>query len=88
VGVGDLGALATFYGATNGAQWFQGDFNYDGKVDVGDLGALATNYGTTLGSLAAEPSVMIAAAGSAVVPEPCLAGLLGAGLMMSRRRRS
>ncbi|HSV14630.1 MAG TPA: PEP-CTERM sorting domain-containing protein, partial [Tepidisphaeraceae bacterium] len=49
VDVGDLGKLATSYGAvTTGATWFQGDFTYDGTVDVADLGALATNYGTTL----------------------------------------
>jgi hypothetical protein len=51
VNVGDLGALATAYGATSGATWTQGDFTGDGAVNVGDLGQLATNYGNTLTGL-------------------------------------
>src|SRR5205823_4882746 len=59
VGVGDLGALATNYGASTGATWAEGDFNNDGAVGVGDLGSLATNYGATIGgglSAAASPA--------------------------------
>src|SRR2546423_5407333 len=68
VDVGDLGALATFYGLTTGAIWSQGDFNYDGQVDVGDLGSLATNYGAALsgGSAVAIPNALVATG----VPEP------------------
>src|SRR2546423_5602595 len=71
VDVGDLGALATFYGVTTGAIWSQGDFNYDGMVDVGDLGALATNYGQSLatGSFAAsEAALPTAGVSSPAVP--------------------
>jgi hypothetical protein len=76
VAVGDLGALATFYGTTTAATWQQGDSNYDGKVDVSDLGALATNYGaslaagssTTTGALVGQPTA--AQASSTAVPEP------------------
>src|SRR5439155_8624512 len=37
VDVSDLGALASFYGATTACNWSQGDSNYDGKVDIADL---------------------------------------------------
>jgi hypothetical protein len=96
VGVGDLGALATYYGVTSAATWQQGDSNYDGKVDVGDLGALATNYGTNLAagssSGAASPVALpttAVAGSSSSVPEPAsfLPAIFGmAGLFAARRR--
>ncbi|HSV15287.1 MAG TPA: PEP-CTERM sorting domain-containing protein [Tepidisphaeraceae bacterium] len=91
VDVGDLGALATAYGATAGGAWSQGDFNYDGKVDVGDLGALASHYGQSLGansgnSSAADPMAITAAA----VPEPTSLAMLAmtaTSLTLRRWRR-
>ncbi|HSV12948.1 MAG TPA: hypothetical protein VLI90_01715 [Tepidisphaeraceae bacterium] len=94
VDVGDLGALATNYGATTGATWQQGDSNYDGQVNVADLGALATNYGTSLaaGSIAsgtpvAQPTDL--AATSTAVPEPAswLPALVGMAGVYTRRSR-
>jgi fibronectin-binding autotransporter adhesin len=98
VDVGDLGALATSYGATGGVSWVNGDFNRDATVDVGDLGALATNYGTSLstgagsGLSAASPAAAAVSGSSSAVPEPASLGLLALGAMSMlgrhRRRRS
>src|SRR5439155_6873554 len=88
VDVGDLGALATYYGLSGGQMWANGDFNQDHNVDVGDLGALATNYGTQLGtspsfgggqSMAASPAAVVSGSASAAVPEPGTLSLLGLG---------
>ena len=97
VNVGDLGALATNYNITGGMSWGNGDFIQDGTVNVADLGALATNYNNHLatgpsfgsGALSATPLAVVAAGGSASVPEPASVGLvlLGGVSLLSRRRR-
>jgi hypothetical protein len=96
VDVGDLGALATFYGITTPATWQQGDSNYDAQIDVGDLGALATNYGTSLaaGSSATASTQMVqpttvVAEPSVGVPEPAslLPAIFGTAGVFARRPR-
>jgi len=97
VGVGDLGVVATNYGATSGAIWGQGDFNYDGAVNVADLGALASYYGDSLagGSATAAiavPTSIVAPAsitGTSSVPEPSgltILAITAVGLLNRRRR--
>ncbi|HSV14889.1 MAG TPA: autotransporter-associated beta strand repeat-containing protein, partial [Tepidisphaeraceae bacterium] len=91
VDVGDLGALATSYGASGGQSWINGDSNQDGNIDVGDLGALATNYGSSLASSPAEAAVATAvvADGASTVPEPAMVGMLVlAALCHPERRRN
>ena len=66
--------------------WFNGDFNYDGVVDGSDYALIdnAFNRQTT-----AFPSVAIAAARVASVPEPATVALVVAGVAgaVGRRRR-
>jgi hypothetical protein len=52
--------------------WFQGDFNYDGKVNFADLLALAKNYNSPAPSDPAFSPEFDAALASAfaAVPEP------------------
>jgi hypothetical protein len=90
VDVGDLGALATFYGLTSGAIWSQGDFNNDGKVYVGDLGSLATYYGNSLAGGPSAGEVAAPVASAAAVPEPSMfAPLVGlASFIIARKRRT
>jgi hypothetical protein len=63
--------------------WFYGDTNFDGNIDATDYagidGALGLGQGNPLASHAM---------GSPAVPEPAFAGMLAAGLLMSRRRRT
>ena len=44
INVGDLGALATYYGTSINALWDQADFDFNGNVNTNDLGALSTYY--------------------------------------------
>jgi hypothetical protein len=99
VDVGDVGILATNFGALTGKNWTTGDFNGDGAVNVGDVGILATNFGQAGGSVS---NLTIAGApgggsgsslGVGAVPEPAtLVTLVLAGGLVScfggRRRRS
>jgi hypothetical protein len=97
VGVADLGAVASHFGATAGMTWGQGDFDYNGTVDVADLGALATTYGQSYASGGAvAPTALIASAlplspsSLSPVPEPSSAvmlSLLAAGMLGNRARR-
>jgi hypothetical protein len=82
VDVGDLGILASSWGAGSDgdefpAEWGQGDFNGDGVVDVGDLGVLASNWGND-------------AYDCSTVPEPASGLLLvmgGLGIVSRRSRQ-
>ncbi|MBN2290937.1 MAG: leucine-rich repeat domain-containing protein [Pirellulales bacterium] len=65
VDVSDLGILAAKYGTTSGAEWGDGDFDYNGAVDVSDLGLLAAYYGSDFSS-----------SRSRAVPEPGIVNLL------------
>src|SRR5207302_7561655 len=91
VDVGDLGALASYYGVTANAVWSQGDFGNNGDVSVGDLGALATNYGLSLAAGSDAQPAAASAAVAAPVPEPSSAiGMIIAFLSAStsgRRRK-
>jgi hypothetical protein len=64
-------------GATTGHQWYQGDFNWDGKVDSKDLQILTQFSGTTTA----------AAVAPVAVPEPGLGILVLAIPLVARRRR-
>jgi hypothetical protein len=81
----DYGRIDSSVGL-NVAGWYNGDFNYDGKINVDDYGIIDSNVtvvGPPLGSAAGPAGASVAA-----VPEP--AGgivLAAAGLTMARRRR-
>jgi hypothetical protein len=75
VNTADFTALSADFNAT-GANWLGGDFNGDGKVNALDFNALATNFGQL------TPG---AALGSAL-PEPGIACLSLAALLIRRRR--
>ena len=47
----DFNALATNFGSIT-ANWYQGDFNYDGRVNTADFTALALNFSANLASAA------------------------------------
>lgn len=92
----DLLLLAQNYDAAAGKVWSQGDSNYDGLVNFDDLLALAQRYGlSALGSgfmtneadpLGGQFATDWALAQS-LVPEPVgLVAVLGAGMVLSRRR--
>ncbi len=82
--------------------WFNGDFNYDGKINGDDYSLIDNAFNTqgsvSLAGISAGPTEMIATntsqiAGASVsaVPEPTTLGMLGigaAGLLTRRRRRN
>jgi len=45
VNLADFNRLAAGFGATGGASWTQGNFNYDGGVNLSDFNLLASNFG-------------------------------------------
>jgi len=73
--LGDLCIMAGNW-KQSGKGWADGDFNGEGRVSIGDLSLLAGNWGWELPS-------------GGPVPEPGTAALvvLGAGAVLSRRRR-
>jgi hypothetical protein len=83
----DFNAVATNFGRS-GAEWAQGDFNYDGTTSAADFVALSQNFGSTLPA-PTIPAGVVAAALSAVAPEPGTFGLMAVASMglFSRRRR-
>jgi T5SS/PEP-CTERM-associated repeat protein len=96
VNFGDLLLLARHYGQAG--QWTDGDFSSDGVVNFSDLLLLAKNYnkgvpapGAVPGASAAFEADVAAAFAVAAVPEPGVAGVLGAlalvGVAGRRRRR-
>jgi autotransporter-associated beta strand protein len=84
----DFNALATNFGKSSGALWYQGDFNYSGAVDTADFMVLSQNFGLVAPIPTAAPSLGAPVLGT-LVPEPASMGLilLTAGMGMSRRRR-
>ncbi len=87
VDISDLGKLATNWQTSS--NWTGGDFNNDGFVDISDLGMLATNWQAGVGN-PLEPSFEESLASLGLpgtsVPEPSMALLLTATLILSRRR--
>jgi hypothetical protein len=70
----DFTILATHFNQT-GASWGNGDFNFDGVVNALDFNILATNFGQ---SITIDPPT------GSVVPEPAMALMLFAALLMKR----
>jgi T5SS/PEP-CTERM-associated repeat protein len=76
--------------------WFNGDFNYDGVIDGSDYTLIDNAFnlqGAQLTDAIGNPAAIVTAeiAGTARVPEPSTAGLLGIsviGLLNLRRRRA
>ena len=68
----DLTILATNFGLSDPG-WAGGDANGDGVVDTTDLTIMASNFGFV--------------AGAAAVPEPASIALVGAAMLVLRRRR-
>ena len=68
----DLTILATNFGLPDPG-WAGGDANGDGVVDTTDLTIMASNFGFV--------------AGAASVPEPASIALVGAAMLVLRRRR-
>ena len=87
----DFTIWLSHYGTTSGAQWDQGDFNYDGKINLQDFTLWLGNYGQSLspGVLANAPMVINR---SQATPEPPALAIVGAGvlplLLLTRRRQS
>jgi hypothetical protein len=81
----DLLILAQNY-STGDATWLVGDFNRDELVSFDDLLALAQNYG--LGAIGIDPGSFAAdwALARSLVPEPTSVTMLGALLIIRRRR--
>ncbi len=86
VNLNDFTILISHYGMATGAQWDQGDFNYDGKVNLQDFTIFLNNYGQSLGT-GLLPAVAVRSGFTRSVPEPeSLAFLaLGATLLLLRR---
>jgi hypothetical protein len=86
VNITDLLSLLNNYGDT-GADWAEGDFNYDGTVNITDLLMLLNNYNQSATQVAASRADFTAAL---AVPEPASIGVLlacGLGLLSRRRAR-
>jgi hypothetical protein len=82
----DFNIVASHFGTTSGASWFDGDFNSDGIVNSTDFNLLASNFNTTYTLVGATGQNLSLGAS---VPEP--AGLLlialSATALQSRRLR-
>ncbi len=93
VTLSDLTILATNYGTSSGATWYDGDFNNSGTVTLADLTMLATNYGFdgTDGSQTLLDIFYDGPAGGSGVPEPStmvLLALAGPALLVKKRRKT
>jgi glucose/arabinose dehydrogenase len=86
----DLVLLAQNYNGRGG--WLSGDFTDDGAIDFADLVQLAQNYNTAGPAAGAFDAAFAAdlarAFAEAAVPEPSAlaAGVIGVGLLLTRRR--
>jgi hypothetical protein len=81
----DFNNFASGYGIINGsANWSQGDFDYNGKVNTIDFNWLAGQFGQTLPAAGELPGPAL----GSVVPEPgsLLVSVLGLALIQRRRR--
>jgi len=97
----DIAILGTHFNKPGSDQWFYGDFNYSGNCDSLDMTLLGTTFGKNMISLApaqlsaqygsAFASAFQAGMSSSAVPEPGMAGMIGAAaaiaLITPRRRR-
>ncbi len=94
VGFVDLVELARSYSTSN-KKWSEGDFDFDGNVGFLDLVALSRNYGATAtaaGQFVIDLGIQAAfasdwALAQSMVPEPTTLGLIGAGAVLTLRRR-
>jgi autotransporter-associated beta strand protein len=85
----DVNAVATNFGTTTGALWYQGDNNYDGQVNILDFNRLAANFAMSAPIPTAGQALPGGVALGTLVPEPASLGLIGAAsaVMLSGRRR-
>lgn len=79
VNLTDLLLLLNNYGQSD-RDWSEGDFNYDGTVNLTDLLGLLNNYGQM--AVVANTSI----GGINTVPEPEIAGVIGFGCLLLRRK--
>ena len=77
---GDYGILDANLGTTPNIRiaWLQGDADLDGSVTPGDYGILDANLGSGSGHPLSP--------GTSAVPEPSIAMIIGAGILLRRRR--
>jgi MYXO-CTERM domain-containing protein len=83
ISISDYGRIDFNVGIPGATGWFNGDFNYDGKVSISDYGIIDFNIGIQGPPFPAGAN----AEGVMAVPEPAGVGLLGAALLLARRRR-
>jgi hypothetical protein len=81
----DFNRLAGNFGSANGF-WHQGDFNYDGTINLTDFNRLAANFGLSAAGPTVTPQDW--ARLGAAVPEPSIALLVLAPVLVARRRRA
>lgn len=74
VGIGDFASLAANFNAV-GSSWFRGDYNYDGTTNIADFALLAGNFNQSLSDLPRT-----------AIPEPGAVAMLGAVMVLIRRR--
>ena len=80
----DFNAIASHFGMSSGAVWFDGDMNFDGKVNSSDFMILANNFNYS--GVVPDGSIASGLA-SGAVPEPAFISTLALGVLAVRRRR-
>ncbi len=84
VNLADFNVLAENFGSTS-ADWWHADFTGDGNVNLADFNILAAHFGQQ--AAAGGPTPADWAALGATVPEPAAGAVIGASILMLRRRR-
>ena len=82
----DFNAVASHFGMSSGASWFDGDFNSDGIVNSTDFNLLATNFNTSY-TLAGATGQNLALGSSVPEPTGIVLIMLSASALQTRRLR-